>query len=31
MADNDRRQFFKQMGMIGGGVLLATSPCFFMN
>ena len=28
MADIDRRQFFKQAGMIGGGVLLATSPWF---
>ena len=28
MADLDRRQFLKQMGMIGGGVLLASSPWF---
>jgi predicted dehydrogenase len=28
MADIDRRQFLKQMGMIGGGVLLASSPWF---
>ena len=28
MNEIDRRQFFKQAGLIGGGVLLATSPWF---
>ena len=28
MTNIDRRQFIKQMGLIGGGVLLATSPWF---
>ena len=28
MTNIDRRQFLKNMGLIGGGVLLATSPWF---